>query len=164
MRFRTAAEVEPRRPRGSSSVDESEEELGGRLARADAAFLGQGALGAALPLGRPRGRFTGTFCSGSGCVSLFGGSTDGVGANGADGGGSSASDFSSSALVFSVRAFIGSRITSICLNNLFNHETTGSGAKKSSNDKWDPCRGTISPNESRIATSICVNVRPPTGM
>ena len=77
MRVRTAAEV-PRGGalrrgeaacRGSSSEDEeSSEELGGRLddvlRRGDAActgaFFGAGALGAALPLGRPRGRFTGT--------------------------------------------------------------------------------------------------------
>ena len=61
MRVRTAAEV-PRGRRGSSSEDEeSSEELGGRLARAGT-FFGAGALGAAFPFGRPRGRFTGTFC------------------------------------------------------------------------------------------------------
>ena len=68
IRVRTAAEV-PRGRRGSSSEDEeSSEELGGRLddvlRRGDAArtgaFFGAGALGAAFPFGRPRGRFTGT--------------------------------------------------------------------------------------------------------
>ena len=66
MRCRTAAEA-PRGRRGSSSVEESEEELGGRLEDAlrrgettrTGAFFGAGALGAALPFGLPRGRFTG---------------------------------------------------------------------------------------------------------
>ena len=59
----------PRGRRGSSSEDEeSSEELGGRLedvlrrgeTTRTGAFFGAGTLGAALPLGRPRGRFTGT--------------------------------------------------------------------------------------------------------
>jgi len=107
MRVRTAAEVEPRRPRGSSSVDESEEELDGHLARAGAA-LGAGGLALAFPLGLPRGRFTGASCAvGSG------GSTDGARVSATGGGGSS------SALVDASSAFsgasIGSRITFIYL-------------------------------------------------
>ena len=109
MRCRTAAEA-PRGLRGSSSEDESEEELGGRLedalrrgeATRTGAFFGAGALGAALPFGLPRGRFTGTSCAGSGS------STDCAGGAG-----------SSSALVDASSAFsgasIGSRFTSIYL-------------------------------------------------
>ena len=100
----------PRGRRGSLSEDESEEELGGRLtialrrgeATRTGAFFGAGALGAALPFGLPRGRFTGTSCAGSGS------STDGTGGAG-----------SSSALVDASSAFsgasIGSRFTSIYL-------------------------------------------------
>ena len=75
IRCRTAAEA-PRGGalrrgeaalRGSSSEEESEEELGGRLedalrrgeATRTGAFFGAGTLGAALPFGLPRGRFTG---------------------------------------------------------------------------------------------------------
>ena len=119
MRVRTAAEVDPRGRRGSSSVEESEGELGGRLARA-AAFFGAGALGAALPLGRPRGRFTGASVKAGSGVSLIGGSTEGARVNGAGasvtrseaaGGGLSASWALAGASWSSV--CIGSRTTSI---------------------------------------------------
>ena len=81
MRVRTAAEV-PRGRRGSLSEDEDKEELGGRLARTGA-FFGAGTLAAALPFGRPRGRFTGASVKAGSSVSLFGGSTDGARGNGA---------------------------------------------------------------------------------
>ena len=106
IRCRTSAGVEPRGRRGSLSEDESSEELGGRLAR-EGAIFGAGVLAAALPLGRPRGRFT---TSGSG-VSLFGGSTDGARANGAGGGGLSMSWTSAGASWSSVLS--GTKITSI---------------------------------------------------
>ena len=103
-------------------MDESEEELGGRFAlRAGGDLFGAG-FGFPLPLGLPRGRFTGTSCaSGSDLCSLFGGSTvgagvDGTRANSAGSGGSSAPDCASSAPVFSGRAVsTGSRLTSIYL-------------------------------------------------
>ena len=109
IRCRTAAEA-PRGRCGSSSEDESEEELGGRLedtlrrgeTTRTGAFFGAGTLAAALPFGLPRGRFTGTSCVGSGS------STDCAGGAG-----------SSSALVDASSAFsgasIGSRFTSIYL-------------------------------------------------
>ena len=64
MRCRTAAEAPRDR---SSSLEESEDELGGRLTGAlrrgeatrTGAFFGAGALAAALPFGLPRGRLTG---------------------------------------------------------------------------------------------------------
>ena len=133
MRCRTAAEA-PRGRRGSSSVEESEEELGGRLedalrrgeATRTGAFFGAGALGAALPFGLPRGRFTGTSCAGSGS------STDCAGGAG-----------SSSALVDASSAFsgasIGSRLTCIYFNDFLIY-ATGSGANKSSKLTWPPCR------------------------
>ena len=119
MRCRTAAEA-PRGRCGSSSEDESEEELGGRLEDAlrrgettrTGAFFGAGALGAALPFGLPRGRFTG-----ASCATGSGGSIDGARANAAGGGGSSAVVEASSA--FS-GASIGSRFTSILFNDFFN--------------------------------------------
>ena len=123
MRCCTAAEA-PRGRRGSSSVEESEEELGRRLENAfrcgeitcTDAFFGAGVLGAALPLGRPRGRFTGA----SGSVPPFvKGSIDGARANGAGDGGSFVKVGASSAFVFS-GASIGSRITSIYFNDFFN--------------------------------------------
>ena len=132
MRCRTAAEA-PRdgalrrgeaARRGSLSEEalESEEELGGRLTTAlrrceatTGAFFGAGALGAALPLGRPRGRFTGA--SGSG--TFVTGGTGGARANGAGDGGSFVKVGASSAFVFS-GASIGSRITSIYFNDFFN--------------------------------------------
>jgi len=140
MRCRTAAEAPRERlcrgeaaRRGSLSEEalESEEELGGRLTTAlrrceatTGAFFGAGALGAALPLGRPRGRFTGA--SGSG--TFVKGGTDGDGAlrrgeaaraNGAGDGGSFVKVGASSAFVFS-GASIGSRLTSIYFNDFFN--------------------------------------------
>ena len=108
IRCRTAAEVEPRGRRGSLSEDESEEELGRRFTLRAGTFFGAtvpraegaatvsrakgatGVLGAALPLGLPRGRFTGTSCAG---VSLFGFSA----------GASSALVDASSAFVFQAR-------------------------------------------------------------
>ena len=117
MRCRTAAEA-PRGRCGSSSEDESEEELGGRLtialrrgeATRTGAFFGAGTLAAALPFGLPRGRFTGT--SDSAGASPAGASTDCARASAAGGGGSSAVVEASSA--FSGDS-IGSRITSIYL-------------------------------------------------
>ena len=113
MRVRTAAEA--RACCGSSSVEESEEELGGRLEDAfrrgettrTGAFFGAGALGAALPFGLPRGRFTG-----ASCATGSGGSIDGARASAAGGGGSSAFVGAISSPVFSE---IGSRLTSIYL-------------------------------------------------
>ena len=52
-------------------MDESEEELGGRFAlRGGGAFFGAG-FGFALPLGLPRGRFTGTSCASGSDLARF---------------------------------------------------------------------------------------------
>ena len=165
MRCCTAADV-PRCRRGSL-YDESDE-LGGRFILRAGAFFGatvskaldsvEGATGlvlavsfglATLPLGLSRGRFTGTSCSGSG--------------DGTD----SASGLESSAVVEAISSpvvsVIGSRITSIYFNDLFNY-AIGSGVNKSSKLKWLPWRGTMSPNESRMLISRLVSVRPPSGM
>ena len=121
IRCCTAAEA-PRARRGSSSEDESEEELGGRLedtfrrgeTTRTGAFFGAGTLAAALPFGLPRGRFTGT--SDSADASPAGASTDCARTNASGGGGSSAVVEASSA--FS-GASIGSRFTSILFNDFF---------------------------------------------